>query len=69
MAEKRTGSMARRLSVLSHFDRIKLVSQVSETLAQQCNIGALIVRIEFWGPCYYHYNKDPTLPPPKKKKL
>ena len=39
MAEKRTGSMARRLSVLSHFDRIKLVSQVSETLAQQCNIG------------------------------
>ena len=23
------------------------------------NIGALIIRIGFWGPLYYKYNKDP----------
>ena len=23
------------------------------------NIGALIIRIEFWGPLYYNYNKEP----------
>ena len=25
-----------------------------------CNIGALIVRIGFWGPLYYSYNKELT---------
>ena len=24
------------------------------------NIGALIIRISFWGPLYYKYNKEPT---------
>ena len=23
------------------------------------NVGALIIRIEFWGPLYYTYNKEP----------
>ena len=23
------------------------------------NIGALIIRIGFWGPVYYTYNKEP----------
>ena len=23
------------------------------------NIGALIIRIGFWGPLYYNYNKEP----------
>ena len=23
------------------------------------NIGALIIRVGFWGPLYYNYNKDP----------
>ena len=23
------------------------------------NIGALIIRIGFWGPLYYKYNKEP----------
>ena len=27
------------------------------------NIGALIIRIGFWGPFYHNYNMDP---PPKK---
>ena len=23
------------------------------------NIGALIIRIRFWGPVYHNYNKEP----------
>ena len=24
------------------------------------NIGAAIIRIKFWGPLYYNYNKEPS---------
>ena len=33
---------------------------------KRATIGALIIRIGFWGPLYYDYNKEP---PPQKKKI
>ena len=26
----------------------------------EANVGALIIRIGFWGPLYYNYNKEPS---------
>ena len=26
---------------------------------EELSIGALIIRIGFWGPVYYNYNKEP----------
>ena len=33
--------------------------QLSAQLPPSSNIGALIIRIGFWGPLYYIYNKEP----------
>ena len=30
-----------------------------EDLPHSGNIGALIIRLGFWGPLYYNYNKEP----------
>ena len=33
-------------------------ASVSKVLVQVFTIGALIIRIGFWGPLYYTYNKE-----------
>ena len=30
-------------------------------MTKQSNVGALIIRIGFWGPFYYNYNKGPPI--------
>ena len=27
---------------------------------KRLNVGALIIRIGFWAPLYYHYKKEPS---------
>ena len=38
----------------------RLAGSIPATLTKQRpNIGALIIRIRFWGPLYYNFNQEP----------
>ena len=34
-------------------------SIAAKLATSSCNMGALIIRIGFWGPLYYNDNKEP----------
>ena len=40
-------------------DTAPRLSQPHPASRRKVNMGALIIRIRFWGPLYYSYNKEP----------
>ena len=40
---------------------VPLKGSIGDTIRVQ-GLGALIIRIGFWGPLYYNYDKEPSKP-------